>query len=1473
MPADPTASRSRPPLGGHAGQSLRILVVDENPRDRETIRELLGSGPAPIETIDLEEPGALERTLAAGGFDLVIADHRPSWIDAFALLESVRKLDPHFPVILCTGSGSEELAVAAMKAGFDDYVLKHPHHISRLTSAVRSGLDEALRRRIAHEAETRYRSLFEGVPVGLCRATPTGQILDANPALVRMLGYPSRESLMAVNLRSLYVDPTNLQRMRRQIDTEGEARDWEVCWKRYAGQLIWIRKHVRAVRDSEGRLMHYEEVIEDITEAKRAREELQESNQFRQEIISGAGEGIIVYDRDLRYVVWNRFMEALTGLPAEKVVGRRPLDLFPQLKEHGIDTLLERALAGETVSSDDVPLTVVGRSGWVTATYGPHRNAAGEIVGVIGIIRDVTERRRAEEALRASEERFRIMADAAPVMIWIDDAEGLCTYFNKPWLDFTGRTLEQEMGRGSRESIHVDDLPAFTATYEAAFAAQDTYQTEYRLRRADGQYRWILETAMPRFTPSGEFEGFIGSALDITERRRAEQALRESEQRFRLMADAAPVLIWISGADALCTYFNKPWLDFTGRPLDQQIGTGWMEGVHPDDHGRVKTFDEFETTTHEPYQIEYRLRRHDGEYRWILDTGVPRFTAEGIFEGYIGSAIDITDRRRAEEALKESEARYRTQVEQAPEAVVVLDVDTGRFVDVNENAVRLYGLSRDGLYNSGPAAMSPLRQPDGRLSEEAAREKIEEALQGGTPVFEWTHRRADGQEVPCEVRLVRLPAADRRLVRGSVTDISERKRAEKLQSALYRIAATASSAEDMDEFYAAIHGIVGELMYAKNFYLAIYDPSSERVSFPYFVDEADAPPLPKKLGKGLTEYVLRTGQPLLAAEENFHSMVERGDVELVGTWSVDWLGVPLTRGGEVFGVLVVQSYDPRFRYGAAEKEVLTFVSQQIAVALERKRSQDAIRESEERYRLLFERNLAGVYRTTIDGRILECNDALARTFGYASRDELIGRDIRMLYPAEGQRKEFLDALFQARNLTNFEMCGQHKRGHTIWTLENASLLADEAAGEIIIEGTLTEITERRLLEEQLQQSQKMEAIGQLAGGVAHDFNNLLTSVLGYSEMALRQLPPDHPIRSEIQEIQKAGERAAHLTRQLLAFSRKQVFETKGLDLNALIEESSRMLSRLLGERISLVTQLDSALGSIRADPGQVEQVLINLVLNARDAMPEGGTLTIRTENSDREASSRDHAGPAPGHYVAVCVADTGIGMDPETQKRIFEPFFSTKEKPHGTGLGLATVYGIVSQSGGHVAVQSAPGLGATFTVYFPRVAVSVPEQDAPAAITSAAGATSGSETILLVEDEDAVRDLTRRCLVGGGYTVIPAGSAEEAIDLAAEHDGHIDLLLTDVVMPGASGPQLARRLLERRPDVRVLYVSGYTDAAMASEGILDSGVSFLQKPFTPEALSRKVRDILDELNAPLASADDYSPLPSGAPNVRSKEPR
>jgi PAS domain S-box-containing protein len=415
-------------------------------------------------------------------------------------------------------------------------------------------------------------------------------------------------------------------------------------------------------------------------------------------------------------------------------------------------------------------------------------------------------------------------------------------------------------------------------------------------------------------------------------------------------------------------------------------------------------------------------------------------------------------------------------------------------------------------------------------------------------------------------------------------------------------------------------------------------------------------------------------------------------------------------------------------------------------------------------------------------------------------------------------------------------------GTTHWLASRDRMERDGNNQPVRLHGIGTDISDRKSLEAQFRQAQKMEAVGQLAGGVAHDFNNLLTAILGYSTFVIDTFEPEDPRRADMEEIVKAGQRAAALTNQLLAFSRKQVLQPTTLGLNVLVSGMRHMLGRLIGEHVDLVTVLAPDLAPVRADPGHLEQVLMNLVVNARDAMPAGGRLTVETANVELDQSFMGDAAIHPGSYVMLAVSDTGIGMSEETKRRLFEPFFTTKEIGKGTGLGLATVYGIVKQSGGFVWVYSEAGKGATFKVYLPRaVGAAVTEQR----VLTAQAAAVPTETVLVVEDEAAVRVLTCRILQQAGYRVFHAPNPQQAAALFDQHTSSIQLLVTDVIMPGSSGPQLFEQLTRQRPDLKVLYVSGYTDDTIVHQGQLDPGVEFLQKPFTADALNRRVREVLD----------------------------
>ena len=699
-----------------------------------------------------------------------------------------------------------------------------------------------------------------------------------------------------------------------------------------------------------------------------------------------------------------------------------------------------------------------------------------------------------------------------------------------------------------------------------------------------------------------------------------------------------------------------------------------------------------------------------------------------------------------------------------------------------------------------------------------------------------------GYEVNVELTVTPIELPDGWQFGAVVRDITERQRAEELQRAVYRIADAATAVAGLPDMLRAIHGIVAELFPAANLYVALYDESAGLLRFPYWVDEHDPPPPPRPLGRGLTDYVLRTATPLLVTPEVHRDLERRGEVELIGAPSLDWIGVPLQAGGRAIGVLVAQTYAAGARYGEREKDILHFVSTQVATAIERKRGEAQLRESETRYRLLFDANPQAMW--VYDNETLQflaINEAAIRRYGY-SRAEFLAMtlwDIRP--PAEHER--FKEAL-RTRTLTArlVQNLRHRRKDGTVIEVEIA-VDAIDFAGRPASLVSVQDVTERKQLEAQLRQSQKIEAVGLLAGGIAHDFNNLLTAITGYSELLLEDLGAQDPRRLDVEEIRKAAWRAAALTQQLLAFSRKQVLQPQVLDLNEVVANAEKLLRRLIGENITLRTSLDPALDATTADPAQLDQVIVNLAVNARDALPQGGQLLLETKNVDIDiAYAAGHEGVAAGPYVMLAVSDTGVGMDEATKARLFEPFFTTKEPGKGTGLGLSTVYGIVKQTGGSIWVYSEPGKGATFKIYLPRVAAKArPIGSSPAKVD----VPQGTETILLVEDEPALRAVARRALERHGYVILEAPEGQTALAIAAAHTGPLDLVLTDVVMPGMSGRDMAVRLAASHPGLRVLYMSGYTDDAIVQHGVLEAGIQFLQKPFTPNALARKVREVLD----------------------------
>ncbi len=732
-------------------------------------------------------------------------------------------------------------------------------------------------------------------------------------------------------------------------------------------------------------------------------------------LVERDADGLLALDSGLLITYASAGVERLLGYPAEELLGRSALEFIPPANTD--DALRQLGVAmqqpGEHVHCEAV----------AQHADGSLRRIEGSIVNLLGdppinaIIlgfRDATDRLAQVRDMAEREQRFRELAEEAPVMIWIEDADRHLVWENRTTLEFTGRTWEEEQGYGWMDSVHPDDLEMVRREYQETTASRRGFTLDLRMRRFDGAYRYIRQIAIPRWDSKGALTGFIGVDVDVTELREKNQQIEEAEARYRQLAETVPVLVWMDDAQHRLTYQNRTAEEYSGRTTTQERGTGWYEGIHPDDRERVIASYRETTTRPAPYQHMYRLQRADGVYRWFIEIGVPRQGPDGEFIGFTGVDVDVDDLVEASTRLEQAEARYRHFIEQSSEGIWRLEMDEPTPVDLPED---------------------------------------------------------------------------------------------------------------------------------------------------------------------------------------------------------------------------------------------------------------------EQIRLWYER-----------AYFAECNLAMARMYGFHSAEELRGqRLLDLLPPDDPTNLDMLRGFIRSGfRIVNAESHERDRHGRRKYFLN--SLVGVVEGGCLVRSwGTQQDITERRILEEEARQSRKMEAAGRLAGGIAHDFNNLLTAILGTSDLLLSNLSRGDPSREDVEEIKRAATRAANLTRQLLAFSRRQVLQPRTLDLETLLRGVETLLRRLIGEHITLTVKCPPGLWLVRADPGQLEQVIVNLSVNARDAMPTGGSLVIETSNYSFEGATHGAQSIMPaGDYVLLAVSDTGTGMDDETMRHVFEPFFTTKAPGKGTGLGLATVYGIVKQSGGFI---------------------------------------------------------------------------------------------------------------------------------------------------------------------------------------------
>jgi PAS domain S-box-containing protein len=948
-------------------------------------------------------------------------------------------------------------------------------------------------------------------------------------------------------------------------------------------------------------------------------------------------------------------------------------------------------------------------------------------------------------------------------------------------------------------------MKALTILASTAAAALESTSLYERVRQAEQNYRSIFENAVEgifQSTPEGRFVTVNPSLARI------------------LGYDSPEEVI-----ETLTDITNQLYVDPLRRANSAQIH---------EEHGVIQGF-------------EFEAYRKDGEKIWLSLNRRSVRKENGVELYREGSIEDITERKRVEEALRESEERYRVVAETAMDVIITID-ENSTMLFANGAVERVFGYAVSELLGRQITMLMP----------EYLRHVHEVALgryvQTGRKHINWEavevpglHK--SGQEIPLELSFGQFSKDGRRFFTGIARDITERKRVEEMQ---VRRAAQMALRSDINAALAesnaplqrilehCVEAMVSHLSaaFARIWTLNKEEDMLELQASAGIYTHIDGPHARVPVGAFKIGLIAEECEPHITNDVQTDPRVS--DKE----WAkregmIAFAGYPLIVEGRLVGVMAMFA---RQRLAGDTLDALASLADIISQGIERKRAEEELLQSEQRYRLLFERNPQPMWVFDLETlSFIEVNEAAIYHYGY-SRKEFLTLTIKDIRPPE----DVPNLLANVSRITpQHEEAGVWKHRKKDGTVIDVEITAHELTfyGRPAQMVLAYDVTERRVLEEQLRQSQKMEAVGQLAGGVAHDFNNLLTVITGYSDLTMRRLDHESPFRSSLEEIKKAGERAASLTRQLLAFSRKQVLQPKILQLNAIVADVDKMLRRLIGEDIDPLTLLEPSLGQIKADPGQIEQVILNLAVNARDAMPQGGKLTIETRNVYLDNQyARRHTAIQPGNYVMLAVSDTGCGIDAETQVRMFEPFFTTKEQGKGTGLGLSTVYGIVRQSGGHLWVYSEVGKGTTFKIYLPRVD-DVTEMDV--ARDSLTELPQGRETVLLTEDEAQVRQMIRMILEMSGYRVLEAASGEEALILYKQHEGQIDLIMTDVVMPGMSGRELAESLEDLHPGIKVLYISGYTDDAIVRHGLLDQEIAFLQKPFTPDALMRKVREVLD----------------------------
>jgi PAS domain S-box-containing protein len=1316
------------------------------------------------------------------------------------------------------------------KAGAIKDILLTVDIIEGTTKSVASLLDitewknaeRALRR-----SQEKYHDFFLNVSDLLFIHDLKGSFIETNLASKKSTGYTDTD-LVNMNLKDIL--PKRFKNLfkdfiNRLLENGYDEGLMTITAKTGEERILEYRSSL--ILDTEGNPARVRGSAHDITSRIRTSKQLKKDSDFITSIIQTSPAFYDAVDPQGKVIFMNQSMLNALGYSLSEVAGKDYLELFipEEDRADSMDAMARMISSKGPIVHENRVLTKACSTLLVQWQGKAMFRETGELEFVFGIGIDISQQRHAQELVQSSEKKFETIFQSSPVPSAITDIDtGMIINANTALESLTGITLEEVVSKTCLD-IGIWNNPADRDRIIHKIVSGNTVdneEVEYRVK--NGEIRNILYSG--RLIDINGKPYVLSHSQDITAHKQAEEALKESEERYRILAENARDVIWILDLDLKYIYMSPSVKRLRGYSAEEAMKQSLDKVLTPESYRSAMDIFHKELGLERMGQIhgpdwsrtiEIEMYRKDGSTVWSEVIINLLYDEEGALTSCMGITRDITKRKRIEEDLRESEEKFRLLFEKSGDANLILD--EGRYIDCNEAALKMAGcIDKSQLLSLRPAEAASQFQPDGSLSAEKADRMMELAIENGSHQFEWVRKRFDGTDVYLDVVLTAIPMKGRRLIYTTWRDISERKRTDE---------ALRASEEKFSTVFRTSPTLMAINTYDEGRYI---DVNEEFLA---------------TLGYAKEEVIGRTADEVGIYPDTSYLLQARKIFQ--------------ETGGLNNYELLVRTKDGHIRSGLFSADVIKFQGRQFWLTVmtditEKKETEEALRKSEERFRMMAEVSPEIFWMATPDWeKVTFVSPALWRIAGITP-DEVYQDPRAWLNLVHPEDKGYVSSAIgfgqgQADD-AEYDFRIIRKDGVVRWIHTRRFAVHNEQGNLICFTGISEDITERKLSEEErrtyearLMRSQKLEAIGTLAGGIAHDFNNILSAIIGYSELAIDELPPDSDVFTSIKEVLKAGDRAKDLVKQILTFSRQMETERTPIKPHLIIKEALKLLRSSIPSTITITERIDTSAGTVFADSTQIHQVIMNLCTNAYHALlPTGGDLMVSLEQLYLDSGFiSKHPPLSEGAHLLITVRDTGSGMDTETLKRIFDPFFTTKEKANGTGLGLATVHGIITDLGGVILVESSINKGSTFEIYLP---VSQQEQEDMDDLNEEPTQGTG-ESILLVDDEEAIINFTKAILNQLGYKVKGICSSIDALSYFRSVPDEIDLVITDQTMPGITGSQLATEILKIRPDLPIILMTGYSETITAEEAVAQGIKEYLDKPFTKNILAGAIRRLLE----------------------------